>query len=64
VKLPQQASEDTKRILNMHLERAVLATLDYALSAENVSFDSSELRTNLDRYLARARGAEEAQSGS
>ena len=30
-KLPRQAVEDTKRILNLHLERAVLATLDFAL---------------------------------
>ena len=28
-KLPQQAVEDTKRVMNMHLERAVLATLDF-----------------------------------
>ncbi|MBV8462517.1 MAG: enoyl-CoA hydratase/isomerase family protein [Acidimicrobiales bacterium] len=53
--LPQQAVEDTKRVLNLHLERAVLATLDFALSAENRSFDSPELRTNLDRLLARRR---------
>ena len=26
--LPRRAVEDTKRVLNMHLERAVLATLD------------------------------------
>ena len=31
-KLPRRAVEDTKRILNLHLERAVLATLDFALS--------------------------------
>ena len=49
--LPQGAVEDTKRILNMHLERATLATLDFALSAENRSFDSPELRANLDRFL-------------
>ncbi len=48
-KLPKQASEDTKRILNLHLERAVLATLDFALGAEDRSFTSSELRANLDR---------------
>ena len=30
-KLPRQAVEDTKRILNLHLERAVVATLDFAL---------------------------------
>lgn len=47
--LPQQAVEDTKRVINLHLQRAVLATIDYALSAESRSFDSSELRANLDR---------------
>jgi enoyl-CoA hydratase/carnithine racemase len=48
-KLPQRAVEDTKRVINLHLERAVLATIDFALSAENRSFDSAELRANLDR---------------
>jgi enoyl-CoA hydratase/carnithine racemase len=52
-KLPKQATEDTKRVLNMHLERAVLATLDFALTAEDRSFTSSELRANLDRLRAR-----------
>jgi enoyl-CoA hydratase len=52
-KLPKRATEDTKRILNMHLERAVLATLDFALAAEDRSFTSPELRANLDRLLAR-----------
>ena len=52
-KLPRRAAEDTKRILNMHLERAVLATLDFALSAEDRSFTSPELRANLDRLLSR-----------
>jgi enoyl-CoA hydratase/carnithine racemase len=51
--LPQRAAEDTKRILNLHLERAVLATLDFALTAEDRSFRSPELRANLDRMLAR-----------
>jgi enoyl-CoA hydratase/carnithine racemase len=52
-KLPRGAVEDTKRVLNMHLERAVLATLDFALSAETRSFDSPELRSNLDRLMSR-----------
>jgi enoyl-CoA hydratase/carnithine racemase len=51
--LPQRAAEDTKRILNLHLERAVLSTLDFALTAEDRSFTSPELRANLDRLLAR-----------
>lgn len=50
--LPARAVEDTKRILNLHLERAVLATLDFALAAEDRSFTSPELRATLDRALA------------
>jgi len=53
-RLPQRATEDTKRILNMHLERAVLATLDFALTAEDRSFTSPELRATLDRRLKRS----------
>ena len=55
VKLPRQALEDTKRILNLHLERAVLATIDFALGAEDRSFTSPELRANLDRMKERRR---------
>lgn len=51
--LPPRATQDTKRILNLHLERAVLATLDFALTAEDRSFTSPELRANLDRRLRR-----------
>jgi enoyl-CoA hydratase/carnithine racemase len=51
--LPPQAVEGTKRILNLHLERAVLATLDFALAAETESFDTPELRANVDRFLGR-----------
>jgi enoyl-CoA hydratase/carnithine racemase len=55
--LPPRAAQDTKRILNLHLERAVLATLDFALTAEDRSFTSPELRANLDRLLSRDRDA-------
>jgi enoyl-CoA hydratase len=51
-KLPRRAVEDTKRVINLHLERAVLSTIDFALSAEDRSFTSPELRANLDRLLA------------
>jgi enoyl-CoA hydratase/carnithine racemase len=50
-KLPRRAVEDTKRVINVHLERAVLATIDHALAAEDRSFTSPELRANLDRLL-------------
>jgi enoyl-CoA hydratase len=51
--LPPQAVEATKRVLNLHLERAVLATIDFALAAENESFDTPELRANVQRFLER-----------
>lgn len=51
-KLPKGAVEDTKRIINIQLERAVLAALDFALSAEDRSFTTPELRANLDRVLS------------
>jgi enoyl-CoA hydratase len=54
-KLPRRATEDTKRILNLHLERAVLAALDFALTAEDRSFTSPELRANIDRLMERDR---------
>jgi enoyl-CoA hydratase len=51
--LPRQAVEATKRVLNVHLERAVLATIDFALAAENESFDTPELLANVERFLER-----------
>jgi enoyl-CoA hydratase/carnithine racemase len=50
-RLPQGAVEDTKRIVNIQLERAVLASRDYALAAEDRSFTTPELRANLDNLL-------------
>ncbi|HSO97096.1 MAG TPA: enoyl-CoA hydratase/isomerase family protein [Acidimicrobiia bacterium] len=51
--LPRQAVEGTKRVLNLHLERAVLSTIDFALAAENESFDTPELLAQIDRFLER-----------
>src|SRR5215208_5241766 len=50
-KLPRLATEDTKRILNLQLERAVVATIDFALTAEDRSFTSPDLRANLSRLM-------------
>jgi enoyl-CoA hydratase len=49
--LPRQAVEATKRVLNLHAERAVLATIDFAMASETESFDTPELRANVDRFL-------------
>jgi enoyl-CoA hydratase/carnithine racemase len=50
---PQQAVESTKRMLNIHLERAVLAVLDYANTAEDMSLQTDDLRDNIAK-LTRA----------
>ncbi|MFA1541903.1 enoyl-CoA hydratase/isomerase family protein [Actinomadura monticuli] len=55
--MPRRALEDTKRVLNLHLERAVLATLDFALAAEDRSFLSPELRVTLDKQLSKGSDA-------
>jgi enoyl-CoA hydratase/carnithine racemase len=51
--LPRQAVEATKRVLNLHVERAVLATIDFAMASESASFDTPDLRANVDRFLGR-----------
>lgn len=50
--LPQQAVEATKRALNMHLERAVLATIDFAMRAETESFGTDDLKRNVAKFRA------------
>jgi enoyl-CoA hydratase len=52
-KQPRQAVEATKRVLNLHVERAILATIDFAMSQESESFDTDDLRANVDRFLGR-----------
>jgi enoyl-CoA hydratase/carnithine racemase len=49
VGLPRQAVESTKRLLNIHLERAVLAALDYANAAEDQSFQTEDFRNIVTR---------------
>jgi len=50
-RLPKGAVQDTKRVINIQLERAVLAALDFALSAEDRSFTTPELRASVDAAL-------------
>ena len=51
LELPQKAVESTKRILNMQLERQVQITLDYATTAEELSFGTPELKANINKLL-------------
>ncbi|MGW5228238.1 enoyl-CoA hydratase/isomerase family protein [Nocardia niigatensis] len=55
LELPQQAVESTKRLLNLHLERSVLATLDYATTAEDVSFQTADFQATIARLTAGAK---------
>ncbi|OBK90060.1 enoyl-CoA hydratase/isomerase family protein [Mycolicibacter sinensis] len=50
--LPRQAVESTKRLLNIHLERSVLATLDFANMAEDQSFKTEDFNNIIDRLTA------------
>jgi enoyl-CoA hydratase len=52
VELPRQAVEATKRLLNISLERAVLATLDFANTAEDQSFQTQDFLTIVERLNA------------
>ncbi len=50
--LPRQAVENTKRLLNVQLERAVLATLDFATTAEDQSFQTDDFRSTIAKLTA------------
>jgi enoyl-CoA hydratase len=53
--LPRQAVEDTRRLLNLPLERDVLAGMDFAFAAEYRSFDSADIEESVKRLLEKRR---------
>src|ERR1700736_775371 len=53
MELPRQAVESTKRLLNIHVERAVLASLDYANAEEEQSFQPDAFREIVTRLNAK-----------
>lgn len=53
-KQPPQALQETKRSLNLHLQRATLDVLPYALSAETESFSSPEVGALAQQFVARS----------
>jgi enoyl-CoA hydratase/carnithine racemase len=52
LRLPRQAVEATKRMLNIPLERSVLEALSYANLAEYVSFGTADFNTIVDGLIA------------
>ena len=51
--LPPAAVQDTKRALNLHLQRAMTGILEYGLTAESETFTSPEHRAALEAFLNR-----------
>jgi enoyl-CoA hydratase len=53
MELPQQAVEATKRLMNLQLEKSVMASLDYANLAEYVSFGTTDFNKIVDGLIAK-----------
>jgi enoyl-CoA hydratase len=49
--LPAAAVQDTKRALNLHVQRAINGILEYALTAESETFTTPEHRAIIDKAL-------------
>lgn len=61
---PQQALWDTKRALNIHMSRSVLAVIDFALASESETFALPEFRSFLDAYTTKVGIGSTADSSS
>ena len=53
--LPPQALRSSKVAMNMHLSRAALGVLEYALAAEYVSFTTPEFKDRVAAFRARSK---------
>jgi enoyl-CoA hydratase len=49
-KLPQQAVEETKRALNLHMQHAVNLVAPFALAAESESFNTDDVRKTIEGF--------------
>jgi hypothetical protein len=49
----QRTAQPESRSLRGVVERAILATIDFAMASETESFDTPELRESIDRFLGR-----------
>jgi len=50
---PRQALEETKRALNIHLQRAIQAVAPFALAAESESFCTEDIRKTVENFKKR-----------
>ncbi|MFI7194208.1 enoyl-CoA hydratase/isomerase family protein [Nocardia nova] len=51
---PPQAIQSTKRVLNLHVKRAITGILEYALAEEFQSFDTPEHQAIVDKFLSKS----------
>jgi enoyl-CoA hydratase len=51
--LSPRAVQDTKRALNLHVQRAIAGILEFGISAESECFTTPEHRAAIDRFLER-----------
>jgi enoyl-CoA hydratase len=52
---PQQALQETKRALNLHLQQAVNLVMPFALSAEGESFATDDVRKTIESFTSSSR---------
>ncbi|MFF3574057.1 enoyl-CoA hydratase/isomerase family protein [Nocardia jiangxiensis] len=52
---PPQAIQSTKRVLNLHVKRAITGILEYALAEEFQSFDTPEHQAIVDAFLSKSK---------
>ncbi len=51
--MPAAAVQDTKRALNLHVQRAMTGILEFGLSAESETFTTPEHRAAIERFIER-----------
>lgn len=51
--LPHQSLQETKRAINIHLQRAADAILPFALTAEGDSFTTDDIRKTIEKFTAK-----------
>jgi enoyl-CoA hydratase len=51
---PRQALQETKRAINIHLQRAMLGVLEFALATESESFATDDLKERVQQFIDKA----------
>ena len=62
--MPQEALQDTKRAINLHLERALVGVLDYGFASESETFVSESHRSALARLPGGGDGSARERTAS